>query len=251
MTDDAIARGRGFIEAPFAPTTRPVSALIGAEPSYPLSASVRDDRVQAKYQSASDACLGFSAAQAFRLACLKKGIECPDLSGLFPYKLGRAFMGLEDADAGMSFEAMGTAVTRFGLCSEEVWPFSLLRINSRVSGTALHDAYDRRGLRGYYSIDRSDSVTVRHALSKGIPVVGAWPVNVDFEKDAGPALIDAPTGPTVGNHAMVIEDYGVDGSFGLLNHYGTSWRDNGRCRFTEAYVKASMGFVAFDVGPFL
>jgi hypothetical protein len=252
MTDDVVmARGRGFIEAPFAPTTRPLSALIGAEPSFPLSASVRDDRVQAKYQSASDACVGFSIAQAFRLACLKKGIECPDLSGLFPYKLGRASMGLEDTDAGMSFEAMGTAVTRFGLCSEEVWPFNLMRINSRVSGTALHDGYDRRGLRGYYSIDRSDAVTVRHAISKGIPVIGAWQVNRDFEKDSGPTLIDTPTTDIVGSHAMVLEDYGADGTFGVLNHYDVNWRDNGRCRLTEGYVKSSLGFVAVDVGPFL
>jgi len=244
-------RGRGFIAAPFAPTTRPLSVLIGVASALPPSASVYDARVQAKFQSASDACLGFSAAQAFRLACLKKNIDCPDLSGLFPYKLGRASMGLEDTDAGMSFEAMGTAVTRFGLCSEAAWPFNLDRINARPSGTALHDAYDRRGLRGYYSIDAADVDGVRRALAKGIPVIGAWQVDQAFEEDDGPTLIDAPTGAIAGNHAMVIEDYAADGSFGILNHYDINWRDHGRCRFTERYVRASLGFVAFDVGAAL
>lgn len=156
-------------------------------------------------------------------------------------------MGMEDTDGGMSFQAVATAVTRFGLCSEEAWPFNLIRINSRVSGTALHDGYDRRGVRGYYSIDRSDSDGVRHALARGIPVVGAWAVDQAFESDAGPVLIDAPTGAIVGNHAMVIEDYQADGTFGLLNHYGVQWRMNGRCRFTSAYMKRSLGFLVFDL----
>jgi len=244
-------RGRGFIDAPLSPTTPHVSVLIGAEGALPPNASVRRSEVNAKFQSASDACLGFSAAQAFRIACLNRGIPCPDLSGLYSYKLGRASIGVEDTDAGMSFEAMATAVTRFGLCSEAVWPFSLARINSRVSGTALHDGYDRRGLRGYYSIDRGDAGGVRRALAKGFPVVGAWAVDRMFQLDSGPELIDLPDRDIVGNHAMVIEDYGADGTFGLLNHYDISWRNDGRCRFTDGYMRASLGFLVFDVGAFL
>ncbi len=244
-------KGRGFIDAPLSPSTPHVSTLIGTEAALPPSASVRRPEVNAKYQSATDACLGFSAAQAFRLACLNRGIACPDLSGLFPYKLGRASMGLEDTDAGMSFEAMGTAVKRFGLCSEAAWPFNLMRVNSRPSGTAFHDAYDRRGLRGYYSIDRSDADGVRRALSKHLPVVGAWAVDRSFGIDSGPGLIDTPDRDIAGNHAMVIEDYAADGTFGILNHYDVTWRNGGRCRFTEGYVKASLGFLVFDEGAFL
>lgn len=246
---DQVKKGRGFIEAPL--VAQPLTELIGAPAALPPSASVRDERVLAKYQSASDACLGFSAAQAFRLACLKKNIDCPDLSGLFPYKLGRASIGVEDIDAGMSFQATATAVTRFGLCSEAAWPFNLMHVNSRVSGSALHDGYDRRGLRGYYSIDRSDSDGVRHALARGIPVVGAWAVDQEFESNSGSVLIDTPSDAIVGNHAMVIEDYAADGTFGLLNHYDVGWRAGGRCRFTEQYVRSSLGFLAFDVGAFL
>jgi hypothetical protein len=192
-----------------------------------------------------------SAAQAFRLSCLHRGIGCPDLSGLFSYKLGRASMGLEDEDIGMSFEAMATAVERFGIASEEAWPFSVLKVNSRPSGTALHDAYDRRGLRGYYSIDRDDSAGVRLALSKGYVPVGAWAVDTAFGGNVGPTLIDKPSGDIAGNHSMVIEDYASDGSFGILNHYDITWRDGGRCRFTEGYVRASLGFLIFDVGSSL
>jgi hypothetical protein len=189
-----------------------------------------------------------SAAQAYRLSALKRGIACPDLSGLFPYKLGRAFLGLEDTDGGMSFDAVKQAVTRFGLCSEAVWPFSLTRVNSRPSGTALHDAYDRRGLRGYYGIPKDDAESVRTAIAQGYAVIGAWAVDRPFEIDAGPTLIDSPTGDIAGNHSMVVESYYEDGSFGLLNHYSESWRDGGRCRFTERYMRQSLGFVVFDVG---
>lgn len=244
-------RGHGYVHAPLPDTVRPLSTLIGDASVLPSSGTVRSALVGPKWQSATDSCLGMSAAQAFRISCLYRGIPCPDLSGLFPYKLGRASMGLEDNDVGMSFEAMMTAVERFGLCTEEAWPFNLMRVNMRPSGTAFHDGYDRRGVRGYYSIDPSDADGVRRAINKGITVVGAWAVDKMFELDSGPELIDTPTGNIAGNHAMPIEDYAPDGTFGLLNHYDTQWRNGGRCRFTEQYVKASLGFMAFDVGAFL
>lgn len=244
-------RGMGFVAAPWSPATKKISVLIGAAPALPSSATVRSADVGPKWQSATDACLGMSIAQAFRLSCLKRGIPCPDLSGLFPYKLGRASMGMEDQDVGMSFEAGAAATERFGLCSEAVWPFSIMTVNSRPTGTALHDAYDRRGLRGYYAIDRDDVTSVRQALAKGITVVGAWAVDQMFLRDAGTVLIDTPDRDIAGNHAMVIEDYAPDGTFGILNHYGDSWRDGGRCRFTEQYTRSSLGFLALDVGPSL
>lgn len=244
-------RGHGYVHAPLPDSVKSLSTLIGSTSVLPSSGTVRSALVGPKWQSATDSCLGMAMAQAFRLTCLKRGIPCPDLSGLFPYKLGRASMGLEDTDAGMSFEAGSTAVQRFGLASEETWPFSLLRVNARPTGSALHDAYDRRGLRDYYSIDRDDADGVRRAIDKGICVVGAWAVDRSFELDTGPTLIDTPDRDIAGNHAMPIEDFAPDGTFGLLNHYDVTWRDGGRCRFTEQYVRSSLGFIAFDVGPSL
>lgn len=244
-------RGLGYIDLPLPNGTQELSTLIGAAPALPASASVRRAEVGPKDQVGSDSCLGMSGAQAFRIACLNRGIPCPDLSGLFPYKLGRASLGMEDQDAGMSYDALLTAVTRFGLASEASWPFSMMRINARPTGTAFHDAYDRRGLRGYYRIGNDDADGVRHAIWKGFPVIGAWSVDEYFLRNSGPTLIDTPISNIAGNHAMVVEDYGSDGTFGLLNHYGEAWRDSGRCRFTEQYMRSSFGFIAFDVGASL
>lgn len=243
-------RGTGFIHARLPVATKPLSMLIGASSALPSSGTVRSALVGPKWQSATDSCVGMAAAQAFRIACLARGIACPDLSGLYPYKLGRAAMGmgLEDTDAGLSFEGLLTAVMRFGFASEEAWPFNLMRVNSRVSGTALHDGYDRRGVRDYYRIDPGDLDGVRRAIDKKIPVVGAWAVDKMFQIDSGPELIDKPDRDIVGNHAMVIEDFAPDGSFGLLNHYDKSWRDGGRCRFTAQYTRSSLALIAFDVG---
>lgn len=241
-------RGTGFLPTPLPPSVKSLSTLIGSTSVLPSFGSVRSALVGPKWQSATDACLGMAAAQAFRLSALARGIPCPDLSGLYPYKLGRASMGLEDTDAGMSFEGLMTASERFGFASESVWPFNLMRVNARVSGTALHDGYDRRGVRGYYRIDAGDADGVRRAIDKKIAVVGAWAVDKMFQLDSGPELIDTPDRDIVGNHAMVIEDFAPDGSFGLLNHYDTSWRNGGRCRFTEQYTRSSLGFIAFDVG---
>lgn len=241
-------RGMGYIHAPLPDSVKPLHTLIGASSILPESASVWDPRVSAKYQSATDACLGFSVAQAWRLSALKRGLDCPDLSGLFPYKLGRASIGMDSVDAGMTYGAMTAAVERFGLASEESYPFSLLKVNFNVTASALHDAYDRRGVRGIYSIDNGDTDGVRRSLSKGIPLVGAFQVDGYFMQNIGPELIDLPGGPILGNHAVVIVDYAADGTFGILNHYDIVWRNLGRARFTERYMKASMGFVALDLG---
>lgn len=241
-------RGMGYVHAPLPESVKPLHTLIGMSSILPPGSSVRDSRVSAKFQSSTDSCLGFSVAQAWRLSALKLGQDCPDLSGLFPYKLGRASIGLGDTDGGMTYGAMTAAVERFGLASEASYPFNVLKVNFNVTGTALHDAYDRRGVRGIYSIDKEDTDGVRRALSKGIALVGAFQVDSYFMQNTGPELIDVPDRNILGNHAVVIEDYAADGSFGILNHYDLVWRNLGRARFTERYMKASLGFVALDLG---
>lgn len=241
-------RGMGYVHDKMPDGVRPLHTLIGVSSILPPSASVRDSRVSPKNQSSTDSCLGMSSAQAWRLSALKLGLDCPELSGLVPYKLGRASIGMADQDNGMTYGGAVAAVTRFGMASEESYPFSVLKVNWNIPATALHDAYDRRGVRGIYSIDPGDANGVRRALAKGISVIGAWAVDAAFMKNAGDTLIDVPTGPILGYHSMVIEDYDADGSFGILNHYDIVWRLNGRCRFTEAMTNKSMGFLAFDLG---
>ncbi len=241
-------RGTGYIDAPLPAGTPHLNALIGSSPDSPSpSASVRFDVVQPKDQSASESCLGQSAAQAYRLSCLAKGIACPDLSALTTYAWGRASIGYQGQDIGMTFSSMLTAVTRFGIATEEAWPFSLLNVNRNPSATALHSAYDRRGLRGYYSIAGDDTDGVRRAISKKFAVIGAWPIDSYFGMNSESPLIDSPSAAIRGWHAMPVEDYRPDGTFGLLNHYGAHWRDGGRCRFTERYMRKSQQFVVFDV----
>jgi hypothetical protein len=241
-------RGLGYLHDKLPDSVKPLHSLIGASSILPPSASVRDPRVNAKFQSSTDSCVGFSGAQAWRISALKLGMDCPDLSGLVPYKLGRASMGMGDQDNGMTFGGLTAAVERFGMASEESYPFSVLKVNWNITATALHDAYDRRGIRGIYSIAQDDVDGVRRALAKGIAVIGAWQVDAAFMKDEGDTLIDVPTGSIIGYHSMVLEDYAEDGTFGVLNHYDITWRLNGRCRFTERYVRSSLGFLAFDLG---
>lgn len=240
-------RGTGFIEGPYAAHVKPLSGLIGASSVLPPAHTVRSSLVSPKDQSSTDSCLGQSAAQATRTSILAKGVPCPDLSALFPYKLGRASLGIGNVDGGMTFGALTTAVERFGICTEEAWAFSVLKVNLTPSAAAFHDAYDRKGVRGYYSIDATDLDGVRRAIAHNYAGVGAFPVDGYFGINSGDTLIDAPQGGVIGNHAMVIEDYQADGTFGLLNHYGVQWRMNGRCRFTSAYMKRSLGFLVFDL----
>lgn len=240
-------RGTGYLHADLPASTLPIDELIGTSSFLAQDASVYDARVAPKDQSGSDSCCGQGGAQCFRLACLARGIACPDLSALYPYKLGRASIGLGSTDGGMTFSALQTAASRFGFASEESWSFSLMRVNQNVSATALHDGYDRRGVRGYFMIDPGDIERIRKAIYNKIPVLGAFPVDDYFGQD-GPELIDAPGSSIRGYHALPLEDYRSDGTFGILNSYGPNWRSGGRARFTEAYVKRAVSLMAFDVG---
>lgn len=244
-------RGTGYIHGELPSGTQHIDQLIGtmAMASPPSSASVASALVLPKDQIATNSCVGQSAAQGFRIACLARGIPCPDLSALFPYKLGRALMGVSSIDAGMTFSALLTSSARFGFASEALCPFSMLGVNANPTASAYHDGYDRRGVRGYYYIDPDDTDRVRKAIYARVPVLGAWFVDDDFTNSALSSLIDKPRDDAriLGSHAMVCDGYNADGSFNLLNHYGMSWRDGGRCRFTTSYMKAASALIAMDV----
>lgn len=242
-------RGTGYVHADLPSANRIHSqVLVGAAGVLPESASVRTPLVEAKDQAATNSCVGNAAVQAFRIASIARGAACPDLGALFPYKLGRAVMGLDRLDEGMTFSALLTAVTRFGFASEALCPFGIARVNLNPTATAYHDGYDRRGVRAYAEIDPADTRSIRQALARKVPLIGAWQLDSYFGAMSGPTLVDLPSGGFIGSHAMVIEDYAADGTFGLLNHYGENWRDGGRCRFTERYVKSASSIIAFDLG---
>lgn len=249
MNASPSTRGLGCRPDPEDARDRELGQLLGvlASSPPPASASVAHPLVVPRDQGPTQSCTGQAVAQAVRLAYLAQGVECPDLSALAPYWWGRSEWGGERVDDGSHLRTTIRAVQRFGCPSEEAWPFAAARVQRSPGWAATRDAYDRRGVRGYYRIVSGDVDGVRRAIAAGLPVVGGWRVDRPFTRSEGPLVIDAPQESTIGGHAVVLEDYEPDGTFGLLNSWGTSWRNGGRARVTETFVSLGQDLWAIDV----
>jgi len=212
-------------------------ARLGASLIPPANGDVRNSKVVAKDQKSTESCTGQGTSQAFRLACLKAGIDCPDLSALFPYGLGRSIEGTEHQDIGASISDVMSAGVKWGFATESAWPFLVSKVNTAPSIKAYKSAYDRRGAHQYHRVPAGDVNGVRLAIAAGYPVVAGWNLSRSFEDWNGQGVIQAQKGPFVGGHCMCITDYDKDGTFGLLNSWGIAYGQNG-------YALVSSGFIA-------
>lgn len=203
----------------------------------PPKGSVRNDKVKPKDQKATSSCTGQGTSQAFRLACLKAGVDCPDLSALFPYDLGRSIEGAEHVDGGAVIRDVIKAGVQWGFADESAWPFLVSKVNTAPSIKAYKSAYDRRGAHKYHRINAGDVNGVRLAIAAGYPVVAGWNLARAFEDWNGRGVIGAQKAPYVGGHCMAITDYAPDGTFGLLNSWGIAYGIDGYALVTSAFIE--------------
>ena len=228
---------------------RPLGAL-RLSSSVPTSASVAHPCVVARDQGGTASCVGFAWAQALELAWAQQGVLTGDLSPLAIYFWARSYDRTVGFDCGTYLRSAARAVGKFGVPSEELHPFSFLRVNRSPSWRAYRDGYDRGGVRGYYRITGSAAAKlagVKQALANGLPVVGGWDIDAAFTDPRGPGLVDRCSGSIIGGHAMAITGYGDDGNLTLLNSWGRSWRERGSVRVTPAFVTAAHDLWAIKV----
>ena len=238
---------KGYGYKPDLPDSRDLmlSAHLGTAVA-PPKGSVRDDRVKPKDQGPTSSCTGQGTSQAFRLACLKAGTECPDLSALFPYDLGRSIEGTENEDNGAVIRDVIKAGVQWGFADESAWPFRVSKVNTPPSIKAYRSAYDRRGAHKYHRIAAGDVNSVRLAIAAGYPVVAGWNLSQSFEDWNGRGVIGAQKAPYVGGHCMPIVAYAADGTFDLLNSWG-SWGISGYALVGSAFIAAASDIWALQL----
>jgi hypothetical protein len=234
-----MSRGFGYLRDPADERDRKLSALLGrfAASPPPPSASLERPEVGPKDQSMTSSCTGQACSQAVRLAYLRRGVPCPELSALFAYYMARAQHGGEHDDSGSYLRTVVKGVTQLGIATESAWPFSDEAVNRHPSFGAYREAFDRRGVRGYHRIDEGDVDGVRRAIAAGYPVIGGWQVGQAFVDWGGKSVISGQIMP-IGGHALPIVSYAADGTFRLLNSWSSSWGRGGYAVVDEMFVAA-------------
>jgi C1A family cysteine protease len=219
-----------------------------AESPPPASASVKNTDVGPKNQSQTSSCTGQATSQAVRLAYLWSGNDCPELSALFAYYMGRAEYGGETSDDGSYLRTVIKGVTQLGIPDEQAWPFADERVNRHPNYAAYRAAYDRKGVRGYHRIDPGDVDGVRRAIASGYPVVGGWQIDEGFLNWNGGPVISGQVMP-IGGHALPVVAYGADGTFELLNSWGPGWGRSGYAVVDDMFIAAGQDLWAVEVVP--
>lgn len=214
------SRDRAFAELPLGVTRAPASHDLSE-----FLGEVLD-------QGATNACVGFSWAQALRIQMAVDGWRRPFLPSPHAiYYWSRAFTGLETTDGGSFLRDGARALERFGFPTESSWPSEVRTVNRAPGIAAFRSAADTRRLAGYYRIARGDTDAMRLAIAAGKPVVFGLKLRQSF-LDGNEETIDRDSGRELGGHAVV--GIGYDrGRVRLVSSWGRLWRDGGLAWITD------------------
>lgn len=189
------------------------------------------------------ACAGNAAADSVEILNAIEGKPSVQLSRLFLYTLARNMMDEDgdgrtdiDKDEGTYIRLCFDVLSKFGICREDVpagkggWPYDLNKAFTLPDLKSMRSATSHR-IHSYYRIyetgnSRIDAII--DALEGRHPVVFGTLVDKSFQdlRDNTPW---APSGPSIGGHAMVIVGYIRGLGFIVKNSWGENWGDRGFC----------------------
>lgn len=168
-----------------------------------------------------------------------------DLSRLFIYYNTRHIMGTLNEDSGVSMRDLIKAVARYGVCSENSWPYIPTKFRERP-GTSCYIGGLSRRITEYLRLDGSSKDQTKRAiqscLADNYPVIFGLNLHKSFmsEKVAATGLVPVPRrffDKSIGGHAMEIVGYDtkVD-CFIVRNSWGPTWGIEGYCCIPMSYV---------------
>lgn len=196
-------------------------------------------------------CTGQAVVGAYELLLNKEYPEkFIDLSRLFVYYNARLIENVVNEDVGAYMRDAVKAVQKYGVCSENLWPYQI-RDYSITPSIASYDDARHRKIKEYYRIHVVEDML--DALNKEWPIVFSMRVYSQFDdlydygKDT--AKIPEKGEEPVGAHAMCFVGYDlVKKVFIARNSFGRHWGDNGYCYLPFDYVREEvMDSWIFDI----
>jgi hypothetical protein len=190
-------------------------------------------------QGGTNSCVAFAMCRAAHTTAHLLGTPMREYpSALLIYAIARLYGGVPGqplVDFGSYPSAAEEAVKRWGFCPERLWPFvdDGQRVNRLPDLYAMHQAADHV-LTGTYEVFEeggSRLTAIAQQLAQRHIVTCAVEVDKAFEQANGVEPIDAPSGPSLGKHAICLCGYrrAETGEFDFLvcNSWGIGWGNGG------------------------
>lgn len=171
-------------------------------------------------------CTGQAVVGAYELM-LKKQFpdQFIDLSRLFVYYNARLLEGNVDEDQGAYVKDAIKAVYKYGICSEDLWPYDVELFALPPSITSYEDA-SLRTIKNYYKVEGLKNIL--DAVNAEYPVVASMQVYSNFDNFVTTTNFVLPmptkTDDLLGGHAVVIVGYDLLKKLILCrNSFGVDW----------------------------
>ena len=184
-------------------------------------------------QGSHGSCNGFSEAEVLRKAILRKGLDCPALSGAYAYSLMN-----NGSDNGSNLNVAMEKVAANGICLESTVGKNAIYRQQYNTSQADAEANQRRGFE-CYALTTIDAVF--SSLALGFDVVVAVEVGGSFSRLDGNGFAGVSDGG--GNHAMSADglsfvggEVAADG----VNHWTRSFGQDGRCYFGKRHFEQTI-----------
>jgi C1A family cysteine protease len=190
-------------------------------------------------QSSLSSCSSNALTNAYELCVNRMYPEYfTHLSRLFIYYNTRSEYGNLQEDAGMFLRDGLKAIAKFGICSEELWPYDTEKFNVRPTDECYEDAKKRKILK-YQKLISTYYIT--EVLNNNKPVVFGMEIYDSFmELNERISTVSFPSRKekSLGGHAMCMVGYDLEKRLFLAkNSFGTSWGDNGYCWIPFDYIR--------------
>ena len=174
-------------------------------------------------------CLGNAIANAYELL-LKK--DHPDqfveLSRLFIYYNARLIEGTVSEDSGATIRDGIKAASRYGICSEQLWPYDISKFDDKPTAECYTDAKQRlivnyQRLEGVYSM--LDALNHNKPLVLGMEIFNGF---MKVSKEDPVVYVPMYQLTKAGGHAVCLVGYDLHANLFLAKYsFGTDWGYNG------------------------
>lgn len=195
-------------------------------------------------QYSASSCVGNATADSIEVCSAIEGKPLKQVSRLFVYTMARSMQDLDgdghndvNRDAGTYIRLAFETLSKFGVCSEDTWPYDLRRLYVMPSIKALREATGHR-IHSYYRITETGDDRVeacKAALRARHPVVFGTQIPSGFAKIRAHKAGLKPSG-TAGGHAMLIVGWVQPGYFLVKNSWGQGWGNGGFCLMDPSWI---------------